>query len=1119
MRQAQWAGIALLVLVGELGVPGGTAAAQVLWSSTLTAEAFEVPDDPAARAVGYIRLEGVDGLFQRGELSDPDFDFRGTTHQVLALLQSPDDGSMVLVVSPPPDQQDLRSLTLTVDGHALAVSAAVVVAEEDPIVLVGWLDPGFRWSDGQRIAVQLTTEPDGGGANQAPRAIGSIPAQTLTADGGSVSVDVAPYFTDPDGDALTYSARSSRTDIVGASVSGSTVTLSPVSAGMATVTVTASDPEDESASQAIAATVWPSMTETSDRAVLEALYDATGGASWTDGTNWKSAAPLDTWYGVTTDDAGRVTGLELGENGLTGSLPPALGSLAGLERLSLWGNELTGPIPIELGNLARLEVLSLGGNGLTGPIPDELDGLTNLELLYLWGNELTGPVPARLGNLTRLRSLQLSSNELTGPIPDELGNLVQLEVLYLWGNQLTGPVPAWLGNLTRLRRLLLSSNELTGPIPDELGDLVQLEWLYLWGNQLTGPVPAWLGNLTHLRRLILSSNELTGPIPDELRNLVQLEWLYLWGNELNGPAPSWLGSLTRLQRLSLGWNALTGPIPAALGNLTNLEQLVLSGNELTGPVPGWLGNLTRLRELWLRSNDLTGPVPGELGSLPDLELLDVSYNWGLSGPLPPELSATSLEELDIFATPLCAPAAWQDRLETIEFHGRLCETATDATIDVAVFYTPAARAAAGSIEAVIDLMVAETNQALQDSGVQHRIQLVARSEVQYTESGDSLDDLRRLASPSDGYLDEVHDLRDRVGADLVHLIVDELEPEYCGRAYIQGAFGVTERLCGGAIFAHELGHNLGLFHDRYRVLHHESGPYPHPAYGYVNQRGLQPDVSSSSRWRTVMSYGTQCDDDGLFCSRLLRFSNPRQTWNDHPLGVAHGTGGSGLTGPADAAAVLEHTGPAVAAWRDRPVRPNLPPAAAGVLTDRNLALGRVLVMDLLPAFDDPDGDPLTYSVSSSSPQVATVEALGARVTLTAVGEGAAAILVTATDPGGLSAAQSFGVRVTAAFTDDPIRPGVTPIRAVHFTELRTRIDLLLGSVGLGRFRWTDPVLSAGVTRVRLVHLLELREALSAAYAAAGRPAPRWTDVAPAGGTTPIRAVHVTELRAAVTALE
>ena len=137
----------------------------------------------------------------------------------------------------------------------------------------------------------------------------------------------------------------------------------------------------------------------------------------------------------------------------------------------------------------------------------------------------------------------------------------------------------------------------------------------------------------------------------------------------------------------------------------------------------------------------------------------------------------------------------------------------------------------------------------------------------------------------------------------------------------------------------------------------------------------------------------------------------------------------------------------------------------------------------------------------------------------AAAPGRAVIEVTAADPAGLTASQSFAARVTAPFTDDPIRPGVTPVRAVHFTELRARIDALRGEAGLARFGWTDPVPRPGATRVRLAHLLELREALAEAYRAAGRPAPRWTDPAPGAGTTPIRAAHLTELRAAVPALE
>ena len=35
-----------------------------------------------------------------------------------------------------------------------------------------------------------------------------------------------------------------------------------------------------------------------DRAALEAQYDATYGPNWKDNTNWKTDAPLDSWYGV-----------------------------------------------------------------------------------------------------------------------------------------------------------------------------------------------------------------------------------------------------------------------------------------------------------------------------------------------------------------------------------------------------------------------------------------------------------------------------------------------------------------------------------------------------------------------------------------------------------------------------------------------------------------------------------------------------------------------------------------------------------------------------------------------------------------------------------------------------
>ena len=87
-------------------------------------------------------------------------------------------------------------------------------------------------------AQEITISPP---ANRTPEAVGTIPDQALTEDGSALSLDVAPYFNDPDGDSLMYSARSGDTGIVRVNISGATITLIPVLPGNTTVTVTASD--------------------------------------------------------------------------------------------------------------------------------------------------------------------------------------------------------------------------------------------------------------------------------------------------------------------------------------------------------------------------------------------------------------------------------------------------------------------------------------------------------------------------------------------------------------------------------------------------------------------------------------------------------------------------------------------------------------------------------------------------------------------------------------------------------------------------------------------------------------------------------------------------------------
>ena len=147
-------------------------------------------------------------------------------------------------------------------------------------------------------------------------------------------------------------------------------TLSDENSATATATPTVT------ATPAIAPTYTVTTTAaTTDRAALVALYEATDGANWSNSDNWLTDEPIYAWYGVTTDESGRVTQLSLEDNGLNGPIPD-LSALNQLEHLSLDNNELSGPIP-ELGALNQLGLLSLASNQLSGSIPD-LSALTNL---------------------------------------------------------------------------------------------------------------------------------------------------------------------------------------------------------------------------------------------------------------------------------------------------------------------------------------------------------------------------------------------------------------------------------------------------------------------------------------------------------------------------------------------------------------------------------------------------------------------------------------------------------------------------------------------------------------------------------------------------------------------
>ena len=473
----------------------------------------------------------------------------------------------------------------------------------------------------------------------------------------------------------------------------------------------------------IGAAVAEAQTVAEDKAALEAIYDATGGAQWTRGANWKTSSPLNEWEDVQTNADGRVENLWLDFNNLVGSLPSALWNLTELKQLFLGGNPmLTGSIPAQVGNLSKLESFSTEESTmLTGEIPAALGNLSQLKYLLLQKNSLSGSIPASLGSLTNLIQLHLNDNSLSGTIPAELEGLTSLTRLELQNNALT-EIPAELGNLTELVYLYLHSNQLSGEIPEELGQLTKLIQVQLQDNtDLTGVIP-FDARQTALAILRVSNTDLCAlptlhasweaagidydgqACTTPLAERTFLESLYdsldgaNWGDSTNWksatePPATWYGVETneagRVTGLSLPNNGLAGVIPAGLEALTGLKTLDLSGNALTGVIPAALEALTRLRHVDLSGNTLTGGIPSWLGDLEVLAYLDLSDNT-LTGNIPVSFTQSALDTLDVSGTTVCMRPDldfqnWLDAPGIVYRGDHRCER-TDRTALVALYY-------------------------------------------------------------------------------------------------------------------------------------------------------------------------------------------------------------------------------------------------------------------------------------------------------------------------------------------------------------------------------------------------------------------------------------------------
>ena len=256
-------------------------------------------------------------------------------------------------------------------------------------------------------------------------------------------------------------------------------------------------------------------------------------------------------------------------------------------------------------------------------------------------------------------------------------------------------------------------------------------------------------------------------------------------------------------------------------------------------------------------------------------------------------------------------------------------------VDVLVVYPSFAREIEGGygpMLSLIDLDIATANEAYAASGVDLRVELAAAVEVEYDRFLDHTarwhpaegrfpawdEALEHLSGTGDGHMDEVHALRDRHAADLVLMHLGSLGEERLTALYEYGgvALGVHDvskenvenlgfsvaRTGDGTFVAHELGHSMGLFHDRYEDWSNEPFPYSH-GFRYENVETRGP-ITRGVIFGTIMSQYSGRQSDDYWPGFVLAFSNPELS---HPLdpdlklGVPGDEPSSEVDGPADAA--------------------------------------------------------------------------------------------------------------------------------------------------------------------------------------------------------------------------
>ncbi len=195
-----------------------------------------------------------------------------------------------------------------------------------------------------------TSEPN----QQAPAITINNPTNGATLQLGN-QVTILVNAVDNDGTISSLTIAVNNVLLNSSNTSGSTyqANWTPTTIGNYSLTVTATDNDNQTTTEEISVAVFDNSTpqcNATDWAALRAFYLSTNGYNWTNNAGWEqveTATPpatcdLATMYGISLDSDGRVSGISLSNNNLTGGLPAELAQLTNLTQLNISNNSLSG---------------------------------------------------------------------------------------------------------------------------------------------------------------------------------------------------------------------------------------------------------------------------------------------------------------------------------------------------------------------------------------------------------------------------------------------------------------------------------------------------------------------------------------------------------------------------------------------------------------------------------------------------------------------------------------------------------------------------------------------------------------------------------------------------------